>query len=128
MGGLARTVRPCLSRQNRNRVQGNMTRPYRSSEASRAAQWVNLQRARVALALHPRCGAHSRRTGRPCRGMAMSNGRCRLHGGGRKGKPGALNPAYKHGLRSKEYIEQRREARKLLRSVRALIDQANGKT
>lgn len=31
--------------------------------------------------VRPRCGAHSRRTGRPCRNWAMANGRCRLHGG-----------------------------------------------
>ena len=29
----------------------------------------------------PRCGARTKRTGRPCRGPAMRNGRCRLHGG-----------------------------------------------
>lgn len=27
------------------------------------------------------CGAHSRRTGRPCKNFAMPNGRCRMHGG-----------------------------------------------
>jgi hypothetical protein len=29
----------------------------------------------------PRCGARSKRTGKPCRAAAMSNGRCRVHGG-----------------------------------------------
>src|SRR5437763_12341920 len=29
----------------------------------------------------PRCGARSRRTGKPCRGAAMPNGRCKVHGG-----------------------------------------------
>jgi hypothetical protein len=29
----------------------------------------------------PKCGAHSRRTGKPCTQIAMPNGRCRLHGG-----------------------------------------------
>src|SRR5262245_13755969 len=29
----------------------------------------------------PRCGARSKRTGKPCRGAAMPNGRCKLHGG-----------------------------------------------
>src|SRR5262245_46844753 len=28
-----------------------------------------------------RCGARSKRTGKPCRGAAMPNGRCKLHGG-----------------------------------------------
>src|SRR5262249_32735813 len=29
----------------------------------------------------PRCGARSKRTGKPCQGAAMPNGRCKLHGG-----------------------------------------------
>src|SRR5438045_1007385 len=33
----------------------------------------------------PRCGARSKRTGKPCRGAAMPNGRCKLHGGKSKG-------------------------------------------
>jgi hypothetical protein len=28
-----------------------------------------------------RCGARSKRTGKPCRAAAMPNGRCKLHGG-----------------------------------------------
>ena len=27
-----------------------------------------------------RCGARSKRTGKPCRGAAMANGRCKVHG------------------------------------------------
>jgi hypothetical protein len=39
----------------------------------------------------PRCGARSKRTGKPCRGAAMPNGRCKLHGGKSTGlrTPGA---------------------------------------
>ena len=40
-----------------------------------------LARGRELLALAPRCGAHCRTTGKPCRGYAMRNGRCRMHGG-----------------------------------------------
>ena len=29
----------------------------------------------------PRCGARSKRTGKPCRAAAMLNGRCKVHGG-----------------------------------------------
>jgi hypothetical protein len=29
----------------------------------------------------PRCGAQSKRTGKPCRAAAMPNGRCKVHGG-----------------------------------------------
>lgn len=31
------------------------------------------------------CGAHSRSTGSPCKAKALSNGRCRLHGGASTG-------------------------------------------
>lgn len=33
----------------------------------------------------PRCGAKSKRSGNPCRGWAMPNGRCRMHGGASTG-------------------------------------------
>ena len=29
----------------------------------------------------PRCGARSKRTGKPCQAAAMLNGRCKVHGG-----------------------------------------------
>src|SRR5215467_3704776 len=33
----------------------------------------------------PRCGARSKRTGKPCRAAAMRNGRCKVHGGNSTG-------------------------------------------
>jgi hypothetical protein len=84
----------------------------------------DMSAARAVSNLLPRCGAHSRRTGRPCKGFAMANGRCRMHGGNSRGMPGKANPAYRHGLRSQEYIVERREARKVLRVVRDMIAQA----
>jgi hypothetical protein len=36
----------------------------------------------------PRCGARSKRTGKPCRGAAMPNGGCKLHGGKSTGSSG----------------------------------------
>lgn len=30
---------------------------------------------------HKLCGAKSKRTGKPCKGLALDNGRCRMHGG-----------------------------------------------
>lgn len=38
----------------------------------------NQQLIQVALA---RCGAHARTTGNPCQAKAMTNGRCKNHGG-----------------------------------------------
>ncbi len=63
--------------------------------------------------LSPRCGAHSRRTGQPCRGPAMANGRCRMHGGkaGRKAT---------HGRYSKAKVADRQKVRALLRLLREL--------
>ena len=73
-----------------------------------------MQEARAALALHPKCGAHSRTTGNPCRGPAMANGRCRMHGG-RGGRPPI------HGRYTKVAAAERRELRALIRAVRAWL-------
>ena len=63
----------------------------------------------------PRCGAHARTTGQPCRSPAMKNGRCRMHGGkaGRRPTQGRYTMAA---------IESRREVRAILRAVRDLLD------
>ena len=61
---------------------------------------------RVALANAPRCGAHSRRTGNPCKQFAMRNGRCRMHGG-------------------RHVLSKRAEAlenRQMLKQIRELLD------
>jgi hypothetical protein len=44
------------------------------------------------------CGA-KKRNGEPCRGPALANGRCRIHGGLTPG--GVASPHYKHGRRSR---------------------------
>lgn len=64
----------------------------------------------------PRCGAHARRTGKPCMAPAMKNGRCRMHGGKSTGRP------IVHGRYTKKAIQSRRETRELLRQIRQLID------
>ena len=53
----------------------------------------------------PMCGAHARSTGKPCRQLAMRNGRCYLHGGK---STGAKNPhrPIKNGLYTKKNIEE----------------------
>lgn len=60
-----------------------------------------MHEARAALALHPRCGAHCRTTGEPCRNPAMKNGRCRMHGG-KAGRPPV------HGMYSAQTTNERR--------------------
>jgi hypothetical protein len=84
-----------------------------------------MHECRAALAVHPRCRAHCRTTGQPCRNPSMANGRCRMHGGGSPGAPqGEKHPAYRHGLRTKESYEgrqQRREVRAQISALRQLL-------
>ena len=74
----------------------------------------------------PRCGAKTR-AGKPCKAAAMPNGRCRMHGGPSTGPrtPEGIErirqSRTKHGRYSKAAIEKRREARRLIRSIRMLI-------
>src|SRR5262245_45861453 len=61
----------------------------------------------------PRCGARSKRTGKPCQGAAMPNGRCKLHGGKSTGPrtPEGLERSrqanWKHGHFSREAKAER---------------------
>ena len=73
-----------------------------------------MHEARVALLLHPRCGAYCRTTGQPCRGPAMKNGRCRMHGGKAGRKP-------THGRYTQKATGERRAVRALIKSVRELL-------
>ena len=61
-----------------------------------------------------RCGAYARTTGQPCRGPAMKNGRCRMHGGKAGRKP-------THGRYTKAAIVERHEVRAILNAVRDLL-------
>ena len=61
------------------------------------------------------CGAKARSTGMPCRGSAMLNGRCRLHGGASKGRPVTT------GLWTKESIQQRKKISLLIRQTKELL-------
>ena len=63
----------------------------------------------------PRCGAYARTTGNPCKGWAMPNGRCRMHGGKSTGRPVI------HGRYTKEKKAQRKETREIIRAMRELL-------
>jgi hypothetical protein len=84
---------------------------------------ARLELARAA----PRCGAHSKRTGRPCKAPAMPNGRCRMHGGKSTGPrtPEGLERSrkanWKHGGYSAQAIADRRKAAEALRLLRRLV-------
>lgn len=60
---------------------------------------------RLAMHLSPRCTAHSKRSGLPCKAPAVRGWNvCRVHGA-RGGAPrGELNGNYKHGGRTREAI------------------------
>jgi hypothetical protein len=76
-----------------------------------------------------RCGARSKRTGQPCRGPAMANGRCHFHGGKstgpktREGAERARQAALRHGFYTAEAKGERRDARAALVDLRGALDQ-----
>jgi hypothetical protein len=70
----------------------------------------------------PRCEARTR-AGRPCKSPAVSGAiRCRMHGGGAGSGalPGNKN-AFKHGMRSRDAIYERRQVQELMRRSRRLV-------
>jgi len=74
-----------------------------------------------------RCGAKTRR-GTLCQGPAMRNRRCRMHGGASTG-PRTLagiersrKARWTHGWYLREVRDERRESRRLLRALAALLD------
>jgi hypothetical protein len=70
---------------------------------------------------HPRCGARSKRTGKPCRAAAMPNGRCKVHGGKSTG------PRTPEGLEAQQ--ASKLETRLLLsRSEGGTVARAGGNT
>jgi hypothetical protein len=53
----------------------------------------------IAVATHKLCGAKRRKSTETCKGLAMANGRCRLHGG--KANKGVTHPGFQTGKHSK---------------------------
>ncbi len=71
----------------------------------------------------PRCSATSKRTGKPCQAPAVRGWTvCRFHGAGGGGPRGKRNGMFKHGLYTKEAIEERRALSALLRASRESLD------
>ena len=75
-----------------------------------------MRKALEALKLHPRCGAHARTTGHPCKSPSMLNGRCRMHGGSSTGRP------ITHGRCTLAAKRERQEVRELIRVMRELLN------
>jgi hypothetical protein len=74
------------------------------------------------------CGAKARTSGgQPCKHFAMKNGRCWLHGGkstGAKteeGRQRIVLARTKTGLKSKQAIADRRQARELMNATKEML-------
>ena len=66
----------------------------------------------------PRCTATAKSTGQRCRNPSKQGWNvCRLHGAGGGAPPGQAHPNYKHGLRSKAFVEQRKTINQLIRDL-----------
>ena len=68
-----------------------------------------------------RCRARAKNTGERCKAPAVRGWRvCRVHGA-RGGHPaGVAHPSWKHGTRSREWVEQRKWLNALLREAHEL--------
>ena len=85
-----------------------------------AARMRGLRKCWEVQATLPRCGAHARSTGEPCRAYALANGRCRCHGGlvpkgrgawhkpQRTGAPGLAKWARKEETLAKREVQRQR--------------------
>lgn len=69
----------------------------------------------------PRCTARSKRTGERCKAPAVNGWAvCRMHGAGGGHKAGQHHPTWKHGMRSREWIETRKYINDLTREAREI--------
>ena len=69
----------------------------------------------------PRCTARSKRTGAPCKGPAVAGWTvCRFHGAGGGHPPGKDHPSWRHGMRSREWINERKMLNELVREAREI--------
>ncbi len=71
----------------------------------------------------PRCTAMSKRTGERCKGPAVKGWTvCRFHGARGGHGAGKANPAYKHGMRTREWEEMRKVINDLVRIEKGIED------
>ena len=69
----------------------------------------------------PRCTARSKRTGEPCQAPAVTGWTvCHFHGAGGGHRAGPSHPTWKHGMRSRFWVEMRRATNELAREARSL--------
>jgi len=70
-----------------------------------------MEKALEALKLAPKCLAHARTTGEPCKNASMKNGRCKMHGGKSTGRP------IIHGLRTRKSKQNVTEVKYLINTI-----------
>ena len=70
-----------------------------------------MEKALEALKTAPKCLAHARTTGEPCKNASMANGRCRMHGGKSTGRP------VTHGMRTKNFNKKYKEIKHLINII-----------
>lgn len=75
----------------------------------------------------PRCAAKAKRTGERCKCPAVTGWRvCRVHGARGGHPPGARHPQYRHGGRTRETMDLRRQIMDLIREGRDTLGQLAG--
>ena len=110
------------SRKSQSSTSTSIKAARPSSAMSRPGRGYNKNQEQpdakqLPMHLSPRCGAHSRRSGKPCRNGAMKNGRCRMHGGKSTGAPKGNRNAMKHGNYTPKERARRMAMKYLLRIV-----------
>ena len=66
----------------------------------------------------PRCSATAKSTGQGCKAPAVRGWRvCRVHGAGGGAPRGKAHPNYKHGMRAKEFTQQRKLINQLIKDL-----------
>jgi hypothetical protein len=99
---------------------------FQSQETIRERAARSRLEALVMANAAPRCGARSKRTGKPCRAAAMPNGRCKVHRGKSTGPrtPEGLDRSrranWKHGYYSREAKAERSRVRAAILALRYL--------
>ena len=85
----------------------------------------NPEQSRLPMHRSPRCGARTRK-GAPCQSPAVRGKlRCRMHGGKATGAPHGNRNAWKHGVYSRDALEERRQLRALIRELRQSLEVLN---
>ena len=74
------------------------------------------------LSLLPRCSATAKTTGVRCKQASMKNGKCYWHGGKSTGAPLGNKNSIKHGLYTRDALEERKLVRQLLKDCNDRLD------